>query len=121
MVVSRNLVECWYLKPVEAVLQISAVVTTGVAEGLSHVNLRKVYVITWWWVGSLVPICLITAALMAQGMAMAGWGVCACVLLVSKSTTQHTAAKLDKDTAVDRSKGPCRRAHGCALDCAFGP
>ena len=47
--------------------------------------------------------------------------VCACVLLVSKSTTQRTAAKLDKDTAVDRSKGPCRRAHGCALDCSFGP
>ena len=85
MVVSRNLVECWYLKPVEAVLQISAVVTTGVAEGLSHVNLRKVYVITWWWVGSLVPICLITAALMAQGMAMAGWGVCVHVCCLSAS------------------------------------
>lgn len=62
---------CWYVIPFEAVLQISAVVAIGLAEGLSHVNLRKVYIITWWWVGSLVPVCLITAALMAQGMAMA--------------------------------------------------
>ena len=48
-------------------MQITAVVAVGVAEGLSHVNLRKVYVITLWWFGSIIPICLITAALMAQG------------------------------------------------------
>ena len=58
---------------VELVTQISAVVAIGVAEGLSHVNLRKVYVITWWWIGSLFPICLITAALMAQGETAMSW------------------------------------------------
>ncbi len=79
MVGYRNSFVCWYVVPFEAVLQISAVVAIGWAEGLSHVNLRKVYVITWWWIGSLMPICLITAALMAQGMAMARWCVCVCV------------------------------------------
>ncbi|KAL0025852.1 hypothetical protein WJX79_006740 [Trebouxia sp. C0005] len=53
---------------VNSYINISAVVAIGLAEGLSHVNLRKVYIITWWWVGSLVPVCLITAALMAQGV-----------------------------------------------------
>jgi len=55
------------------------VVAIGWAEGLSHVNLRKVYIITWWWFGSLIPICLITAALMAQGMAKSRWCVHVCV------------------------------------------
>ncbi|DBB04960.1 TPA: hypothetical protein ACH3X3_010239 [Trebouxia sp. C0006] len=53
---------------VSSYVNISAVVAIGWAEGLSHVNLRKVYIITWWWFGSLIPICLITAALMAQGV-----------------------------------------------------
>lgn len=79
MVACTNLFECWYVVPVEAVLQISAVVAIGWAEGLSHVNLRKVYIITWWWFGSLIPICLITAALMAQGMAKSRWCVHVCV------------------------------------------
>ena len=47
--------------------QISAVVAIGVAEGISHVNWQKVRVITAWWTGSLAPICLFTAALVAQG------------------------------------------------------
>ncbi len=70
---------CFYVVPFEAVLQISAVVAFGWAEGLSHVNVCKVYIITWWWIGSLIPICLTTAALMAQGMAMARWCVRACM------------------------------------------
>ena len=37
-------------------------------------------------------------------------GVCVCTL-VSKSTSQRTAAKPDKDTAENSSKPPCRRAH----------
>ncbi|DBA79747.1 hypothetical protein WJX77_003194 [Trebouxia sp. C0004] len=53
---------------VSSYINISAVMAIGLAEGLSHVNLRKVYVITWWWVGSLIPICLITMTLMAQGV-----------------------------------------------------
>ena len=54
-------------------MQITAVVAIGWAEGLSHVNLRKVYIITLWWFGSIIPICLITAALMAQGGIAMNW------------------------------------------------
>ena len=111
---SRNLFVRRYVVLFEAVLQISAVVAIGWAEGLSHVNLRKVYIITWWWIGSLVPICLITAALMAQGMAMARWGVCVCVL-VSKSTAQRTTATHDRDTAADSSKAPCNSQQNSTL------
>lgn len=82
-------------------------VAIGWAEGLSHVNVRKVYIITWWWIGSLVPICLITAALMAQGMAMARWCVAVCVrvCVACQQNLQHSAEP-DKDTAADSSKAP---------------
>ena len=105
-------------------------VAIGWAEGLSHVNLRKVYIITWWWFGSLIPICLITAALMAQGMAKSRWCVhvcvevgvrllvCVCVclcVLVSKCTAQRTTTEPDKDTSADSSKGPCSSQQNTTL------
>lgn len=99
MVACTNLFECWYVVPVEAVLQISAVVAIGVVEGLSHVNLRKVYIITWWWAGSLVPICLITAALMAQGTATARWCVCCLSASLQRSAQQPNLTKTQLQAA----------------------
>ena len=49
-------------------VQISAVWAVGLAEGASHVNWRKILTILCWWVGSLIPIFLAAAALLAQGM-----------------------------------------------------
>ena len=49
-------------------MQISAVWAVGLAEGASHVNWRKIFTILCWWVGSLVPVSLAAAALVAQGM-----------------------------------------------------
>ncbi len=111
---SRNLFVRRYVVLFEAVLQISAVVAIGWAEGLSHVNLRKVYIITWWWIGSLVPICLITAALMAQGMAMARWGVCVCVCLsasLQRSAQQPHMTETQLQTAQKPPVIPSRTAH----------
>ena len=48
-------------------MQISAVWAVGLAEGVSHVNWRKVLTIVGWGVGSLIPILLAAAALLAQG------------------------------------------------------
>ena len=47
--------------------QISAVWAVGLAEGLSHVNWRKVLTIVLWWIGSLIPVFLAAAAVLAQG------------------------------------------------------
>ena len=48
-------------------VQIAAVWAVGLAEGLTHVNWRKVLIIVAWWVGSLVPVFVAAAALLAQG------------------------------------------------------
>lgn len=48
-------------------LQVTAVLSVGLAEGSGHVNWKKVrYTIVWWAVGfGVVMVC--TAALVAQG------------------------------------------------------
>lgn len=48
-------------------MQIIAVVALGLVEGTSRVNWRKVAHILGWWLGTLVPLYLVTAALFAQG------------------------------------------------------
>lgn len=52
------------------ILQISAVWALGLAEGASHVNWRKMAIMILWFFGSIIPIFLTTAALLAQGMAL---------------------------------------------------
>lgn len=52
------------------ILQISGVWASGLAEGASHVNWRKVAIISFWFFGSIIPIFLATAALLAQGMGL---------------------------------------------------
>ena len=49
-------------------LQVTAVLSVGLAEGSSHVNWKKIrYTIVWWAVGfGVVMLC--TVALVAQGM-----------------------------------------------------
>ena len=49
-------------------MQISAVWAVGLAEGASHVNWRRILNIVCWWIGSLIPVFLVAAAMVAQGM-----------------------------------------------------
>ena len=58
---------CMPCDPSHMRVQISAVWAVGLAEGASHVNWRKILTIVCWWLGSLIPVFLAAAALLAQG------------------------------------------------------
>ena len=62
------MLHAWLMAPDTMIVQISAVWAVGLAEGASHVNWRKIFTIACWWAGSLIPVFLVTAALLAQGM-----------------------------------------------------
>ena len=47
----------------------TAVVAVGLVEGTTHVNWPKVGQILKWWLGTLIPLVLITALLFGQGTA----------------------------------------------------
>ena len=50
-------------------VQITAVVAVGLVEGTTHVNWPKVSQILKWWVLSVIPVFLATAAFFGQGIA----------------------------------------------------
>lgn len=50
-------------------VQMTAVVAVGLVEGTTHVNWPKVGQILKWWLGTLIPLSLITALLFGQGTA----------------------------------------------------
>ena len=60
---------CTFVDECTETVQNTAVVAVGLVEGTTHVNWPKVSQILKWWVLSVIPIFLATAAFFGQGIA----------------------------------------------------
>ena len=89
-------------------LQVTAVVAVGLVEGTTHVNWAKVKQILGWWIATLIPLFLITAALFGQGMA----ALCSC---------SHAYASLPSHLYQSQVRTRYSRPQHVSCICAFHP